>query len=263
MIIVEWVTFLLVLGLLFGDAKVAPRLFTILILELVIWVIFATILNSLKKDPYYSFEFIPTSAVVGTVILVILFLILENAPDLFGGADVWSQLSMNTVSGFTSALSLPVLFFNFVGTYIYGALGSSIALLFYGSSTESNVVGTWAKGVASDFRGLTESDRESRRSASASAAPPAMPSSSAPTATSLDEGQIAARNAWQSTTGGNHIYCRRCGEKSAIWEPADFCNRCGQIRGISTPEVECIEKCGARIGKEDKFCFRCGAQQPV
>jgi len=79
----------------------------------------------------------------------------------------------------------------------------------------------------------------------------------------LDAGQIAARNAWQAATGSNFIYCRQCGKKSAIWDPADFCGRCGKIRGISALQVQCINSlCNAKIGKEDKYCFKCGSKQP-
>ncbi len=84
-----------------------------------------------------------------------------------------------------------------------------------------------------------------------------------PSAPTLDEGQIAARVAWQNAVDGNHIYCRKCRDRTAVWEPNDYCGKCGYVRGISAPEVECIEKCGAKIGKTDKFCFRCGAKQPV
>lgn len=86
----------------------------------------------------------------------------------------------------------------------------------------------------------------------------------ASSAPALDEGQIAARNAWQAAVKEkNFIYCPECGCRSNIWDPQNFCGHCGHVRGIPTPEVECIGKCGAKVSKTDKFCFRCGAKQPV
>jgi len=248
------------------------RPFTMGLLMLAIWVIFAVILNRLRGDSYYSFEFIPTSAVVGTVMLVITLLVMENAPELFGGgSDVLSQGFYELSSLISSVVSIPLIIFSFVGTYIFGAIGSSIALLFSGESSATASLGGWARGVANDFKGLTEeTSSKSPRSATAGQVvpqqrPPSAPSSPAATtpSTALDEGQITARAAWQTATGGNTICCRKCGCKTNIWDANDYCGHCGHIRGISAPEVECIEKCGAKVGKTDKFCFRCGAKQPV
>lgn len=238
-----------------------PGFFTMYVMGVVIWVIFAVILNRLKGDPYYSFEFIPTMAVVGVVGAVILVLLIENTPESSRGSDVWSRNLYEATSVGIGALTPLLLVLGVVWTYVTGAIGSAIALFFSGSSTPVGAsVGSWAKGVAEDFRGLSDRAATLSVQQGTSSVPRNSPRTSS-RIPSLDEGQVTARAIWQNMAGGGSIYCRKCGQKSAIWDAANCCSHCGHVRGVPTPKVECIAGCGAKVGEADKFCFRCGAAQ--